>query len=104
MSSTDNQGKPVGRPIRGPNGSHKNHSALSGEQCVDVQGVLAQIHILLYIYVPQVLYSGGAGSMSNDNDEQSIGNTIRGPNVSQPGFSEQSVPEGTAFKFWVRFA
>jgi hypothetical protein len=49
------------------------------------------------IDVPKVLYSEGAGSMSNDNDEQSIGNTIRGTNVSQPGYSEQSVPEDTAF-------
>ena len=47
LSSTDNQGKPVGRPIKGPNGSHKNQSALSVEQYVDVQGVLAQIRILL---------------------------------------------------------
>ena len=49
------------------------------------------------IDVPKVLYSGGAGSMSNDNDERSFGNTIRGPNVGQPGYSEQSVPEDTAF-------
>ena len=35
--------------------------------------------------------------MSNDNDERSIGHTIRGPNVSRPGYSEPPVPEDTAF-------
>ena len=39
LLSTDNQGKPVGRSIKGPSGSHKNHSALSGEQYIDVSGV-----------------------------------------------------------------
>ena len=44
-----------------------------------------------------MLYSEGAGSVSNKNDEQPIGNIIRGTNVSQPGYSEPPVPEDTAF-------
>ena len=36
LLSTDNQGKPVGRSTKGPSGSHKNHSALSGEPYIDV--------------------------------------------------------------------
>ena len=87
MSSTDNQGKPVGRPIKGPNGSHKNHSALSGEQYIDVQGV-AGLGPNGAIETPKMPYSEEAGQMDNDNDDESIGNTIRGPNVNQPGFSE----------------
>ena len=47
FSSSDNQGEPVGNLIKGPSKSHKNHSALSGEQYIDVQGALAQICILL---------------------------------------------------------
>jgi hypothetical protein len=39
LLSTDNQGKPVGGSNKGPSGSHKNHSALSGEQYIDIQGV-----------------------------------------------------------------
>ena len=45
----------------------------------------------------KVLYSEETGSMGNDNDEQSIGNTIRGTNVSQLGYSERFVPEDSAF-------
>jgi hypothetical protein len=39
FSSNDNQGEPVGNPIKGSNRSHKNHLALSGEQYIDVSGV-----------------------------------------------------------------
>ena len=39
FSSNDNQGEPVGNLIKGPNRSHKNHLALSGEQYIDVSGV-----------------------------------------------------------------
>ena len=36
FSSSDNQGEPVGNLVKGSNGSHKNHSELSGEQHIDV--------------------------------------------------------------------
>ena len=32
FSSSDNQGEPVGRLIKGPSGSHKNHTVQPGEQ------------------------------------------------------------------------
>ena len=35
--------------------------------------------------------------MSNDNDEPSFGNTIRGTDVSQPGYSEPPVLADTVF-------
>ena len=35
--------------------------------------------------------------MDNDNDDESIGNTIKGTNVSQLGYSERSVQEDNAF-------
>ena len=44
-----------------------------------------------------MLHSEGAGSVSNKNDEQPIGNVIRGTNVSQPGYSDPPLLEDTAF-------
>jgi hypothetical protein len=39
FSSSNKQGEPVGNLIKGSNGSHKNHLALSGEQYIDVSDV-----------------------------------------------------------------
>jgi hypothetical protein len=96
FSSSDNQGEPVGNLIKGPNESHKNHSALSGEQYIDVQGV-AGLGLNSAIEAPKVPYSEEAGPMDNDNDDESIGNTIRGTNVSQLGHSERSAQEDNAY-------
>ena len=79
--SSDNQDEPVGNLIKGPNGSHKNHSALSGEQYIDVQGV-AGLGLYGTIEAPKVAYSEEAGPMNSENDEESIDNSIRGTNVS----------------------
>jgi hypothetical protein len=96
FSSSDNQGEPVGNLIKGPNGSHKKHSALSGEQYIDVQGV-AGLGPNGAIEAPEVPYPEEAGPMDNDNDDESIGNTIRGTNVSQLGHSDRSVQEDNVY-------
>ena len=49
------------------------------------------------IDVPKVPHSEEAGPMDNDNDDESIDNTIRGTDVSQLGYSERSVQEDNAF-------
>ena len=49
------------------------------------------------IEAPKVPYSEEAGPMDNDNDDEPIGNTIRGTNVSQLGHSERSAQEDNAY-------
>ena len=82
LSSSDDQGEPVGNLIKGPNGSHKDHSALSGEQYIDVQGV-AGLGPNGAIEAPKVAHSEEAGPMNNNTDEELIGNIISGTNASQ---------------------
>ena len=87
FSSNNNQDESVRDLIKGPNGGHTNHSALSGEQYIDGQGV-AGLGQNGTIEAPKVAHSEEAGPMDNSNDEELIGNIIRGTNASQLGHSE----------------